>query len=180
MSDQKKWGTVALIALIFGLIGLILSGPFEMSNTKISLDTVKSKPTKVEDALYGFSDFSRSLLAYIINGIFIILWGLLLIVPGIIKSLSYSMTFFIMEEDKTIDANSARKKSMEMMDGHKWSLFCLLISFIGWYILCILTLGILTFWVTPYVNTAVAEFYDSIREKNHESLINADELYNTK
>jgi hypothetical protein len=59
-------------------------------------------------------------------------------------------------------ANEARKLSMAMMEGNKWRLFCLHFSFIGWFILCGLTLGILTFWVTPYVNAAEAAFYQSL------------------
>lgn len=202
ISEQKKWGTLALITLIYSLIlgaaqwlgveigskiifigsflsiaSVILTGPFNLSIAKISLDTVENRPSKVEDVFYGFNDFIRSLLAHILNLIFIFLWSLLLIIPGIIKALSYSMTFYIMEEDKKIDFNDARKKSMEIMDGNKGRLCCLHLSFIGWYILSILTLGILSFWVIPYHNVAVAEFYNSIRKKKFVPIINADEIF---
>ena len=64
-------------------------------------------------------------------------------------------------------ANAARKRSMELMRGNKWRLFCLHCSFIGWLLLCILTLGILTLWIAPYLQTAQAEFYrDLIAERD--------------
>ena len=86
----------------------------------------------------------------------------MLIIPGIIKSLSYSMSYFILLDNPDMSANDARKESMEMMDGNKGRLFCLYLSYIGWYLLSILTFGILLFWVGPSVRTATAFFYQSL------------------
>ena len=72
------------------------------------------------------------------------------------------MSFYILADNPEIDFNVARVRSIEMMRGNKWRLFCLDLSFIGWYLLCILTLGILSLWVTPYHNAARAEFYQSL------------------
>lgn len=199
ISKQRKWETLALIYLVFmllisaiksfsfkfnnffiissvvaSLVTFIIVGPFNLSLAKISLDVVYENPTKIDHLFEGFKDFARAVLAHIINSVFIVLWSLLLIIPGIIKSISYSMTVFIIVEKKSIEPNEARKKSMQMMEGHKWDYFCLIVSFIGWVILCFLTAGILTFWIGPYMNATKALFYDSIKEKEKKPLFDAD------
>ena len=98
--------------------------------------------------------------------LFISLWTLLLIVPGIIKSLSYSMTVYIAIDDPKIGTLDAITKSRQMMNGYKWKLFCLNLSYIGWILLCILTLGILSFWVDPKMHQAQYQFYLNIKDKN--------------
>ena len=95
--------------------------------------------------------------------IFICLWSLLLVIPGIIKCFSYAMTPFILEEHPELTANEAIDHSRAMMKGHKFDLFWLYLSFIGWGILCIPTLGIGTFWLIPYMQTAQASFYEDVK-----------------
>ena len=94
--------------------------------------------------------------------IFTFLWSLLLVIPGIIKSYSYSMAGFIMSENPEMSAKEAMEVSMRMMKGNKWRLFCLQLSFIGWGILCVFTVGIGYLWLNPYMNAATAAFYDEI------------------
>ena len=98
--------------------------------------------------------------------LFTFLWTLLLIIPGIIAVLSYSMTFYILADDNSIGAMEAIDKSKKMMDGYKWKYFCLGLRFIGWSLLCILTLGIGFLWLLPYMQVSVVKFYDDIKE-NH-------------
>ena len=95
--------------------------------------------------------------------LFTFLWALLLIVPGIIKSFSYAMTPFILIDNPELTANEAIDRSRAMMRGHKFDLFWLLLSFIGWFILCMLTLGIGFFWLIPYTYTSVAGFYKDVK-----------------
>ena len=95
--------------------------------------------------------------------LFIALWSLLLVIPGIVKAFSYSMTPFILEENPELGANEAIDRSRAMMKGHKFDLFWLLLSFIGWYLLCIITLGLAMLWVTPYMETAIAAFYEDVK-----------------
>ena len=169
-----KRGTFALIVLVMSIImgaagtlggigSLILSGPFALGFCGCCLLCARGGQIKVEDLFDGFKNFLKSFLLNLLNGIFIALWTLLLIVPGIIAALNYSMSFYILKDDPEIGANDARKKSIEMMRGHKWQLFCLKFSFIGWWLLCILTLGILTFWVVPHVKVSEAEFYENLK-----------------
>ena len=95
--------------------------------------------------------------------IFIFLWSLLLFIPGIIKMFSYAMTPYILEEHPELSANEAIDHSRAMMKGHKFDLFWLCLSFIGWMILCFFTLGIGYLWLVPYMQTSVAGFYEDVK-----------------
>ena len=97
------------------------------------VNIARNKDAKIEQLFEGFRNFGTSILAYVLMVLFIILWTILLIIPGIIAAISYSMTFFIIAEDETICAYEALKKSKEMMNGHKWKFFCLGFSFFGWF-----------------------------------------------
>lgn len=100
------------------------------------------------------------------SGFFTFAWSLLFVIPGIIASYRYRMALYIALDNPDISGLEAIKKSKEMMNGHKWELFVLDLSFIGWYFLCGLTFGILLFYVVPYMGVTVANFYNSLKEKN--------------
>ena len=95
--------------------------------------------------------------------LFIFLWMLLLIIPGIIASIAYSQTFYILAEDDTIGSMDALRKSKEMMNGYKWKYFCLVLRFVGWFLLCILTFGIGFLWLSPYIQVSYAKFYEDLK-----------------
>lgn len=117
----------------------------------------------------GFRDFGRVFLTRLLVGIYIMLWTLLLIVPGIIKSYSYSMTDYVLRDNPDLAYDAAVRESMRLMDGNKMSLFILDLSFIGWAILCVLTLGIGFLWLVPYMQTAHASFYETIKEESEQA-----------
>jgi uncharacterized membrane protein len=94
--------------------------------------------------------------------LYIFLWSLLLVIPGIIAALSYSMTFYIIADDPSIKPQDALKKSKAMMNGYKEKLFYLYLRFILLAMLCILTLGIGFLWLIPYIHITMAKFYDDI------------------
>lgn len=112
------------------------------------------------------SDFVRCLLTRIIESVFVALWTLLLIVPGIIKAFAYSLVPFLLADSnyKDLGYMDILKKSEEMMNGHKMDYFVLFLSFIGWHILAIFTLGILEIWIIPYQTTATVKFLNDIKE----------------
>lgn len=113
----------------------------------------------------GYSNTFRYVGGMLLVGIFTFLWSLLLIIPGIIKSFSYYMTPFILKDYPELSANQAINLSMEMMKGHKFDLFWLMLSFLGWIILAILTLGIGFMWLIPYMYTSVAGFYQDVKSE---------------
>lgn len=113
---------------------------------------------------YTFKGYPKALGLSILYMLFVFLWALLLYIPGIIKGLAYSMSPFILKDNPELSANQAINLSMKMMKGHKFDLFWLNLSFVGWFFLCIFTLGIGFVWFLPYVQTANAAFYQDVRK----------------
>lgn len=119
----------------------------------------------VENMFSIFSDYPRILGTILLQFVYIFLWSLLLLIPGLIKMYSYAMTYYILHDNPEIRAEEAICRSMKMMDGHKWQLFCLHLSFIGWWLLCILTLGIGMLWLAPYIQNSTAAFYEDLKNQ---------------
>jgi uncharacterized membrane protein len=142
---------------------LIITGPMVLGVAIFFLKLSRGQDARLEQIFEGFNNFGTSLGAYLLMILFILLWMLLLIIPGIIAALSYSMTFYILADDNSIGAMDAIDKSKKMMDGYKWKLFCLGLRFFGWALLCILTLGIGFLWLFPYMQVSFAKFYDDIK-----------------
>lgn len=113
----------------------------------------------------GFTNYFHVLWGMILMIIKVFLWSLLFIIPGIIKAYSYAMTPFILVEHPEISVSEAIQQSRMMMKGHKFDLFYLQLTFIGWAILCLFTLGIGYFWLAPYIQTAYAAFYYDIKNE---------------
>ena len=97
-------------------------------------------------------------------GIYIVLWALLLIIPGVIKALSYSMATYVIAENPEMRAEEAIQRSMKMMDGHKMELFILFLIGFGLVILSIFTLFIGLLWIMPWMQVAMAKFYLYVKE----------------
>lgn len=117
----------------------------------------------LSDLFKGFSEnFTQSVLLGFFTSLFTALWSLLFVIPGIIKSYAYSMAFYVQlkSDDKTW--RHALNESKRLMRGNKFKLFLLDLSFIGWYIVGSLCLGIGILFVTPYHNQARANFFASI------------------
>ncbi len=173
-----KWGIAIPIVLIYSVIclvlgavpvagiiaGLVLGGALMFGLNSSFLGIVQGKEVKVGNFFDGFSSFGNSCIAYLLMCLFIVLWSLLLIVPGIIAALSYSMTFFILSENRELTGSEAIRRSKEMMAGNKGKLFCLWCRFIGWSLLGFITLGIGLLWIGPYLMTSLAKFYEDIKQ----------------
>ena len=167
----------ALSYVVVGAVAvLLLSGPLMLGFTMVCLAVSRRQGASLSKLFEGFSRFGDSLVLFLLMDIFIFLWSLLLVIPGIIKMYSYSMSWFVLHDRPDLTGNEARKRSMYLMRGHKWRLFCLDFSFLGWYLLSALTLGILAFWVTPYHMTARAEFYQELlgeEQKTQQQITNS-------
>ncbi len=147
------------ILSIWGLIIFFIGGSIELGlcafHTRLNLG---QKPPF--SALFErFDIFFKALGLRLFMGLFMFLWSLLLVVPGIIAWYRYSMAPYLMAEYPEMSIREAVNRSKELMSGNKGRLFCLNLSFIGWALLSILTLGILSLWITPYMQTAKAAFY---------------------
>lgn len=110
----------------------------------------------------GFKQYMRVFGTMFLYSIYTFLWTLLLIVPGFIKAISYSMTPYILKDRPELSYNAAIEESMRLMEGHKMAYFMMQLSFIGWILVCILTLGIGIFWVHPWMSAASCAFYEDL------------------
>jgi len=155
---------LSLIPHVGGIIDFIITGPFMIGIAMFYLTIArKQSAPRVGQIFDGFNYFGAGFVAFLLMAIFIILWALLLIIPGIVAYLSYAMTYFILAENPQTRVLDAIRKSKEMMKGYRWKLFCLGLRFIGWLILGILSLGIGFLWILPYFWTSFANFYIDIK-----------------
>jgi uncharacterized membrane protein len=157
---------LAIIPILGWVLALLTAGPLLVGFNKFFLRLYRREETVFAQLFDGFSFFSTSLIAWLLCAIFIFLWTILLIIPGIIAALSYSMTYFIIVDNPGIDGLEALRKSKEIMRGNKGKLFCLGCRFIGWFFLCLLTLGIGFLWLGPYWMTSKAAFYQDLLAKS--------------
>lgn len=111
----------------------------------------------------GFKNYLHNVWGYFLMVIFILLWTCLLFIPGIIMAFAYAMTPYILVDNPEMKAIDAIRKSRSMMKGHKFDFFYLGLSFIGWILLSILTLGIGLLWLIPYMQTSMAAFYNDLK-----------------
>ena len=153
------WFWVYFLGLIF--VGFPLMVGLVNSFKKL-LTTGDDRVTENEFKI-GFGNWLHHVWGYLLRSIFTFLWTLLFLIPGIVKSLAYAMTNYILVDYPELSANRAIDLSQEMMDGHKYDLLYLYLGFAGWYILSIFTLGIGLFWLIPYAQTAQASFYQDVK-----------------
>lgn len=153
---------IAGLALIVGIVQYVIGSFVSLGLIQYNLDLIDGREAELGQIFSKAPMFGKAFWLRLRMQIFTFLWTLLFIIPGIIKAYSYSMAGFIMTENPEMTAKEAMEVSERMMQGNKWRLFCLNISFIGWNLLGMLSLGIGMLWVNPYQNAAVAAFYDEI------------------
>lgn len=149
------------------LLSVLFIMPLTIGYYNSSLELYRNgNPDMIGNAFsYGFRNYGRNVWASFLLMLFVSLWSLLLVIPGIIKWYSYAMTPYILNDNPELSANQAIDRSRAMMRGHKFDLFYLHLSFIGWMILSVITLGIGMLWTTPYMYTAQAVFYEDIKSE---------------
>ena len=172
-------GALIVYCLVFCVVGLfpvigtiatyIIMGPMTVGGVRFTLSVSRKGKPEIGQLFSGFDRFGTHLAVYLLQTLFVCLWMLLLIVPGIIAGFSYSMAYFIIAEDSSISASEAIAKSKRMMKGNKWKLLCLCFRFIGWFLLVILTFGIGFLWVGPYSYVSYAKFYDDLKTVEEQS-----------
>ena len=156
-------GVVIISAIIGLLLGIFITSPVTVGLCNYFIKNTDSKPS-FKDAFSGFKvKYGRNIGTLLLVGIKTVLWTLLFIIPGIIKTYEYAIIPYILADDPEISSKDAFKKAKQMMKGNKWRLFKLEFSFIGWFLLCVLTLGLGTFFLIPYINAATAEFYVELK-----------------
>ena len=147
------------------VVDLIITGLLGFGSLSFYLKLSRDENVEI-DELWSKTNMAKTyILASVVIAIFTSLWTLLLIIPGIIASFSYSMTHYILLDNPSMSVMEALKESKRIMTGHKMDLFLLNLSFIGWIILGIFTFGILYFWLMPYMSVTTCNFYNQIKNK---------------
>ena len=142
-----------------GLVGFILGGVIQLGYGQFLLKQHDRQEPAWNDLFSQFHRFGQGFAQKFLRGLYCFLWGLLFVIPGIVKAYSYAMTPYIMAENPDMRAQDAIRASMQLMDGHKGELFWLRRTFIGWDLLAALTLNLGHLALNPYKNAAEAAFY---------------------
>lgn len=187
-----KIGVLFLITLIIGLISgaasallnlipgggiiasVIITPAFALSTVRVYLSLLGGTKPKAGDAFSGFDDFWSAFKVTFLVGLFTFLWSLLFVIPGIVKTFAYSMSMYILAENKGKSALECINESKAMTNGHKMDLFVLNLSFIGWLLLVGITFGIAAIWVVPYMNATMANAYQSLKPAQAEVVVDAE------
>ena len=125
----------------------------------------------------GIDNYGSCLVTGVLVNVFTVLWSLLFVVPGIIKAIAYSQAKYVIHDNPRLKGKEAIEISKRMTNGFKGDLFSMYLSFIGWYILVGLTGGILSIYVTPYVETTAAMYYENLKRYSIENGIVAPEAF---
>lgn len=171
----QSWQRGKLAAFMggLGLVSLVLSilvfNPLIVGCYRFFLQNSRSVGSLSELGA-GFRDnWGNVVLTMFLRNLFLALWAFLLIFPAVIKAYSYRLVPYILKEHPEFSGTQAITLSRKMMNGHKWDTFVLDLSFIGWWILSLLTLGVLAlFYVGPYHQATDAELYEAVR-RNYEA-----------
>ncbi len=174
---------VVAVAVIFGIIYLVVmaatilidvfvKNPIEYGCQKF-LRKSQSENTSLGTMFAGFKDGYKNIIKVMFfRDLFIGLWTLLFIIPGIVKSYEYRMVPFLLSENPGMSKDEALKASSRMMHGQKWRTFVLDLSFIGWNLLSLLTLGMLgIFYVSPYKRSTDAALYETLKAESNETVV---------
>lgn len=160
LSSHFRNTTISVHAL--GLVGFLLGGTIQLGYAEILLKQHDGKEFGFSDLFSQFHRFGQGFAQAFLRELYSLLWGLLFIIPGIIANYSYAMTPFLMADHPELTASEAIEHSKTLMDGHKWELFILHLTFIGWSILAMLTLNVGHLVLNPYKNAAEAAFYRKV------------------
>ena len=174
---KGHWTPAVLTTLVYCLIcgaagsiplaGLLVVCPLSFGFMLCFLRLVRGEDCSemVGDQFNIFSKYGRYLGVSLLYTLYVFLWTLLLIIPGIIKSYSYAMTPYVVHDHPELDADDCIHESRMMMKGYKWKLFCMDLSFIGWAILSVFTLGIGLLWLQPYIEASHSKFYEELKAR---------------
>ena len=154
---------VLIIELIISFVCGILAMIIDVGLIRWMTNFINDKETKIEILFSKFKAWKQVTMVFIHQFAMVLLYTLLLIIPGMIKALGYSLVPYILANDSNMGSDEVLKLSEKMMKGHKMDLFMFSLSFIGWHLLAIFTLGILEIWIIPYQETATTKYLLDIK-----------------
>ena len=159
-------GMLSESAFFLGIISIItvaLTGVLSIGVCRFFINLTGDSNSQFSDLWYGFNHILKACGVTLLVSVIVFLGSLLFVVPGIILTYMYSQVYYIMAENPELSVIDVLKESARIMKGHKFELFVLQLSFLGWMILSGLTFGIVGFYVIPYYNATLANYYLSIK-----------------
>ncbi len=151
---------------LFSFAAFIIGGVLQLGYCRFLLRQHDGRSVEFNDLFSQFDRFGAGFAQRFLRNLYVTLWSLLFIIPGIVKSYAYAMTPFIMAEHPNLTASQAIDLSIQMMDGHKTDLFILDLTFLGWSILASLPFNLGHLVLNPYKNAAYAAFYRQLQVEN--------------
>lgn len=148
---------------ISNLYTLLVGGPLTLGYVGFMIGIFRRKNPAATDVLQGFEYFIKALMLMVITNVFVALWSLLFVIPGIIAAFRYSMVFYIMKDNPDMGVMEIIAESKRMMTGNKMKFFLLQLSFIGWVLVSILTFGLGFIVLLPYAFSSFVGFYEVAR-----------------
>lgn len=172
---------VSIGALVSIAVGLFVSVPFSLGLNRMYIRAAQGCRADTEELLYVYrsGNLLNAVLVNFLEGLFVFLWSLLFIIPGIVKAFSYFMIDFLLAENPALSQERAFEISKQVMRGNRGKAFVLGLSFIGWYLLSLLTFGIGVVFLAPYVQMTYAHFYLELKERAIDTgiILPEDNLY---
>lgn len=162
LSIGGTFGATTISLNLLSLAQFVIGGVIQLGYTQYLLKQYNKANFEFQDLFSQFDRFGQGFAQKFLRTLYTFLWGLLFVIPGIVMGYAYSMTPFIMAENPDMSASEAITASKELMNGHKWELFTLDLTFIGWSILAAATLNIGNLALNPYKNAAYAAFYKDL------------------
>ncbi len=164
--DQKAavagviFGGLAIIIIVSVLLKIFVFNPLQVGAYRFFRKNIEDTSTSFSTILEGFGDYGRTFITLFLRDLFLMLWTLLLIIPGIIKSYSYMMVPFIVKDEPNLSPTQVIDRSKKMMQGNKGRAFLMDLTFLGWALLGLITFNLGNiFWTTPYYTSTRAALY---------------------
>lgn len=171
-------GGLTLVIVISVALRIFLFNPLKVGCYAFFKQNDINPPAGFDEINNGFKNYMHIFVTLLLNDLFLTLWTMLFIIPGLIKSYSYRMVPYIIEDEPDLSPTETITRSRQMMDGHKWHAFCYDLSFIGWIILTVLTCGLVgLFWYGPYKNSSDAALYLALRGEEQPYLDDVQPVY---
>ena len=176
---SPHWVIASLVCVLYGLLvgvpsglntygellSFLLAGPLQLGIAIYFLNILSDRPASIENLIEGFKPLLKVILIYIIISIATAIGIVLLIIPGIIIALGFSMTYYILVENPELSIEESLKESWRLTNGYKMELFVLHLRFIPWYLLGLLCFGIGIFVVIPWHQLTLANYYNYLKQQ---------------
>lgn len=156
-------GVIFTVGIVGSIVHALLANPIEVGGRRFFEKNANDPTTQFNTMFEGFQDYGRVLVTMLIRDVFILLWTLLLIIPGAMKAYSYRLVPYLVKDRPELSPMEVLAESEALMRGNRWQAFVMDLSFLGWLLLGVATLNLGNiFWTNPYMNATDAALYQEL------------------